>query len=90
MKRFIVFRELRGSRVSHGTLLYSELEKISITSHPLDDALGVEYFVSLSGLARDALRVVSKTERNVLVEGSEAASISPYLYEIVLEEPKED
>ena len=84
MKRFIIFR----NDVSHGTVLLIKDFPYYITSHPLDDALGVEYFLSRSGLRKDGLRVVSRIEVTVPAKGIAMESVSPYLYEIECEEPK--
>lgn len=85
MVRYIVFKEIEGVKSQHGTLLYLENDGVAITSHPID-GLNISYFVSHSGLERDAVRVVPKEEIAVLAPGLAAASISPYIYRIELAE----
>ena len=86
MKRLLVIKQTDGIKTDYGTLIYSAKEQISITSHPLDDGYGIEYFIRLDPNQND-VKVASKTELIVRAPGIASASIAPYLYELKFEEP---
>lgn len=82
MKRFLVMKGSNGSQQSHGTLIYLENQDIAITSHPLDDAFGIEYYVTTD---RGQHKVLSKTELSLPAPGIPISSIPPHVYQIKLE-----
>jgi len=62
-------------------------EGVCVTSHPLDDGMGVEYIMLLNDTY---YKLSVGRECIVPAGGSAVASLSPYLYEITFEELKED
>ena len=84
MKRFIVFRGTNAPETSHGTALYLSKDRIWITSHPLDAALGVRYFISIDGSKEGSQELLRYQELSVPAPGLAVESISPHLYQLEL------
>ena len=81
MKRYIVVKEQGGSRVSHGTALYSKVVGF-ITSDALSEGAGINYFLSTSGELHGGIPILSVSERFVAAPGCATPSMAPFVYEL--------
>ena len=84
MRRYPLFKKQNEKLVGIGTGILFPSELL-ITLHPLEEFLGTsEFFISFTGLEKDAERITSISEYQLGAPGIPLGSAAPYAYQITL------